>query len=334
MAYSPAGNLTSSSGLAHYATVYYKRRGLDRLQKIFRFRDVTMKDILPKQNGRTVQWFRYNNLNALTTPTTEGTVGTSEAVSSNVLQAVVSQYTAFISASDLLVDTLIDPLVVNFSELLGYQAGLSVDTMTRNVIDAQAVGMNQNPLGTYLRVADLRAARHDMQADDVQPMESGEYAGWFAALVHPFASFDLVNDPAAGGLADIVKYNMPVASTPLIKYEDRGLLTHVGGCRVVESTNVFTSSGPNKYRTYIFGKNAVGSVDLEGRGPSNVTNPDNQRFKIRTIIPKGDNIADPEGVIGAAVSYNFVFAAVVLQGPAGIGGPYRGRVIDTESTLG
>jgi len=334
MAYSPAGNLTSSSGLAHYATVYYKRRGLDRLQKKFRFNAVTMKDMIPKQNGRTVQWFRYNNFGAVTTPATEGTVGTSQAVTSNVLQAVVSQYTAFISASDLLVDTLIDPLVVNFSELLGYQGGLTVDTITRNVIDAQSVGMNQAPLATYLKVADLRAARHRLQAVDVEPMDSGEYSGWFAALAHPFATFDLVNDPAAGGLADIVKYNTNVAASPLVKYEDRGTVTHVGGCRVVESTNVFTASGPNTYRVYVVGKNAFGTVDLEGRGPSQITDPSTERFKIRTIIPKGDNIADPEGVIGAAVSYNFVFTAVVLQGPAGIGGPYRAKTIDVQSTLG
>lgn len=328
MAYTPAGNLTSSAGLSHLASVYYRKKGLDRLQKKFVFRDACMKDTLPKQVGRTVQFFRYSNFSAATTPTTEGTVGTSQTLTSKIVGATVSQYTAFITVSDFLKDTAIDPVVQNAAELLGYQAGLSVDTMTRNVIDNESAGTNQALLSTYLRVADLRAARHGLQAIDVQPMEDGE----FLVYAHPFATYDLVNDPAAGGLADIHKYTMPEKS-PLTKYEDRGLVTHVAGCRVIESTNVKTLTTPNRYRVYVFGRNGIGAVDLEGRGPSEVKDPTKQRFNIR-VVPGGNSIADPEGVIGAAVSYNFIFTTVVLEGPAGIGGSYRYRTLDAQSTLG
>lgn len=329
MAYQPAGNQTSSAGLAHLANVYYRKKGLDRLQKKFVFRDATMKDMLPKQVGRTVQFFRYLNFAANTTPTTEGTVGTSMSMTSKIVGATVSQYTSFITVSDLLQDTAIDPIVQNAAELLGYAAGLSVDTITRNVIDAEAGNVTQALLGTFFRVADLRNARSQMQANDVIPFEDGE----FFAIAHPFSTYDLVNDPAAGGLADIFKYTQP-EKQPLVKYEDRGLVTHVAGTRLIESTNVKITTGTNnKYRIYIFGKNGVGSIDLEGRGPSDVNDPTKQRFKINVV--KGEpSIADPEGVIGAAVSYNFVFTAVVLEGPAGIGGNYRFRIIDAISSIG
>ena len=329
MAYNPAGNQSSSQGLAHLASVWYRKKGLDRLQKKFVFRDATMKDMIPKQVGRTVQFFRYTNFGANTTPTTEGTVGTSLSMTSKIVGATVSQYTAFITVSDLLQDTAIDPVVQNASELLGYSAGLSTDTITRNIIDAESANTNQALLGTFFRVADLRNARSQLQAVDVQPFSDGE----FLAYAHPFATYDLVNDPAAGGLADIVKYTMPEKS-PLIKYEDRGLVTHVAGCRLIESTNVLKTVGsPNKYRVYVFGLNGVGSVDLEGRGPSDIKDPSKQRFKINVV--KGEpSIADPEGVIGAAVSYNFVFCGVVLEGPSGIGGNYRYRTLDAASSIG
>jgi N4-gp56 family major capsid protein len=330
MAYAPAGNLTTSAGLAHLQSIYYKKRALDRLQKKFVFRMACEKDMIPKQVGRSVQFFRYTNFSANTTETTEGTVGSSLTLSSRILNATVSQYTAFITVSDLLKDTAIDPIVQQAGELLGYQAGLSVDTITRGVIDAESASTNQALLSTYLRVSDLRNARHQMQAVDVQPFDDGE----FLVFAHPYATYDLVNDPNAMGLADIgTKYNPGFQQSALVKYEDRGTVAHVAGCKVIESTNVKTQTTPNRYRAYVFGKGAVACVDLEGRGPSDVRDPRKQRFNIN-VIPGKKQIADPEGVIGAAVSYNFVFTNVVLEGPAGIGGSYRYRTLDPQSTIG
>lgn len=328
MAYSPATNLTTSAGLPHVQTTIYKKTALDRLTKKFHFREACMKDMIAKQEGRTVQWFRYFNLSANTTPSTEGTVGTGISPSSRVVAATVSQYTAFLTISDFLVNTAIDPLVENHADLLGYQGGLSVDTITRNVIDAESASTNQTLLSSFFRVADLRNSRHSLQAVDVQPLDDGQ----FLTIMHPYVSYDLVNDPAAGGFADIMKYNQNVKNTPLVTYEDRGMVTSVAGCRVIESTNVYTQTSPNRYRVYVFGKDGVGCVDLAGRGPANVTDPKKQRFSIKVGRPT-DSVADPEGVIGAYVSYNFIYTAVVLDGPAGIGGTYRYKTLDPQSSI-
>ena len=330
MAYTPASNITSSPGLAHLATVLYRKKGLDRLQKKFLFRTACKKDVLERQNGRTVQWFRYNNLSAVTSTTPEGQVGTGQAISSNILQATVSQYSAFITVSDLLEATAIDSIVVNASELLGYQAGLTVDTITRAVIDSASASTNQAVLASVLRVADLRNSFSGLQAIDVQPFDDGE----MLCFIHPYISYDLVNDPAASGLADIFKYNTDVKATPLVKYEDRGTITHVAGCKVVTTTNTYESTNAtgNTYRTYVFGKDGLGTVDLAGMAPSAVKDPSKERFKINVIRPQ-PSVADPEGLIASAVSYNFVTTAVILQGPAGIGGSYRFRTIDPNSSI-
>lgn len=330
MAYSPAGVVsTDTTNLQHLIAAYYKRKGLDRLQKKFVFRAAAVPDVLPKANGKTVQWYRYTNPAAVTTTKTEGVVGSSQVVTSNRLQATVSQYAAFITVSDLLRDTCIDPIIQSCAELLGYQAGLSVDTITRTVLDDEAANVAQTLIGANLQAADFRKARHALQGVDVQPMEDGN----FYAIAHPYVTFDLVNDPTAMGLADIYKFTNP-RGTSLISYEDRGTVAYVGGCKIVESTNVNYDTGtPGEYRVYILGKGAFGTVDLEGRGPSNVRDPRNQRFAINVI--KGEpSIADPEGVIGGAVSYNFVFVAAVLEGPvATIGGTYRFKTIDVTSTI-
>lgn len=330
MSYAPAGNLTSSPGLSHLASVWYRRTALDRLQKKFKFRKVMKKESLPTGNGRTMQFYRYNNLSAVTSQATEGDIGTSETFSSRVVGATVSQYAAFITLSDFLIQTSIAPEVQNAGELLGYQAGLSVDTMSRNVIDAENSGCSQALLGTTFTVADLRNSRAQLANDDVEPFEDGYYK----AIIHPFITFDLTNDPAANGLADILKYRTDMPTAPMMKLEDRMHVASVATNSIEESTNVYVNTGvtPNLYRSYVFGKDGVAAVDLAGQGPSDVVDPKKQRFNIivRTVT---DSVANPTGTIGAYVSYNFKFTNVVLQGPPTIGGPYRMRQIDAASSV-
>lgn len=329
MAYSPAGNQTGTSTLGHLATIYYEKRALDRLQKKFVFRDACKHDMIPKMVGRTVQFFRYSNYAANTSQTVEGTVGTSLGLTSKNVSATVSQYTDFLTVSDFLLDTAIDPILTEASDLLGYRGGLSVDTITRNVIDAESASTNLTlqSSASILKVADLRNARHTLQANDVQPFDNNK----FFAIASPWVTYDLVNDPAANGLGDIFKYT--TTNTPLVNYEDRGVITEVAGCKLIESTNVKTQASPNRYRVYVFGKNGVGCVDLSGRGPSDVKDPAKQRFNVTVVKNPGPSVADPEGVIGGFVSYNFVFTTVILEGPTGIGGSYRYRTLDPQSTI-
>jgi N4-gp56 family major capsid protein len=332
MSYTPAGMQTTSPGLAHIAgKVYYNRTALDRLMKKFRFCDAFDNETMPKQEGRVVTMYRYQNMSASTVPTAEGTVGTSLTVNSRTVSATLTQFANYINLSDFLVDTAYDPQVNHYAELLGYRAGLSVDTMFRNIIDAQAASTVFSPLGSVFTVEDLRGVKAVLSANDVEPFDDGFYF----CIMHPFITFDLVNDPTANGLADINKYQMAgggAKNSPLLKQEDRGWVADIATTRILESTNVFTNSG--QYRTYIFGKGGLKKIDLAGRGPSKVTDPKTQKFKINVVGRQGATLYDPEGKIGGAVSYNFVTTGCFVEGPAGIGGVYRSRTIDQVSTLG
>jgi hypothetical protein len=50
---------TSSPGLIHLQTAYFKKKALDRLQAKFRFRDASSVDLIPHKKGETVEWYRY-----------------------------------------------------------------------------------------------------------------------------------------------------------------------------------------------------------------------------------------------------------------------------------
>lgn len=330
MAYQPvpAGNLSTASNLAHLQSILHRKKALDRLQTTFLFGEPCMDETLELNAGRTVQWHRYNNLAANTTASPEGQVKTSLTTSSRTVQCNVSEYSDYITVSSLLKDTAIDAIVQANAELLGYRAGLTVDNITRTVFDDVQASTDQALLGANFRAQDARNTRHQLRGRDIKPLQDGLYYG----IAHPYVTFDLVNDPAANGLADIHKYTKP-ADAPLVRYEESGQVCVVGGVKIMETTNVKQITGsPNKWRVYIFGRNGVGKLALSGRGPSKVTDPSKQRFAIN-VIPGERGPWDPEGTIGGSVSYRFVFGVAILEGPAGIGGQYRFRTIDAPSSI-
>lgn len=326
MAYTPAGNLTSTAGLTHYPTVYYSRVALDTVQKTFTFRDACKEDTLEKQVGKTIQWYR-DTLSGILPGTisakSEGAVGSSLVMATAPVSATLAQYADFLSASDLYEATTIDTAVESMSKNLGYRAAYIVDTLTRTEIDGLS-SAELALLGSFYRAADAFNAAHLLQGLDVRPMQSGPASGFFFGVIHPYNSYDLVFDPDAGGTLDLYKYTQP----DKVQNMALGMLPPIGGVKFVQSTNVKATSGtPNKWRIYVLGFEAVGVVSLSGKTPGRVNDPKRQRFNLN-VISGGPDKADPEGVIGTQVSYNFTWVAKNLDTA-----PYRLRWTDAPSSI-
>lgn len=324
MAYAPATNLTTTPSLTHLATVYYERKALDTLKKKFMFREATVPDVMPLRNGKTIQFYRYSLFAANTTPASEGTVGTGLPLTTTTVSATVSEYADFITISTLLNETAIDPITENASDMLGYRAGLSTDTITRTEFDSNVASVALNTLGATFAAADLRRVAMLLEGADVRPIKGDD----FIAIMHPYVLYDLMSDNTAGGFIDVLKYNnagqLIDGGTAM-----SGEAGKMAGVRILKSTNVgSTGTAPSvKYYTYVVGKGAVGAIDLGGVGPTNVMDPDRQAFKIN-VIKGGPQIADPEGMIGSAVSYRFVFVAKTLDSTT-----YRYRIVYSDSSI-
>jgi len=274
MAYVPVGMTTTSTGLAHLVATYYSKVGLDRAQKTFRFKEPAFSDMMPKRVGRTCQWFRYDNMAGSTSTSREGTVGTSLTISSRIVAADLSQYSAFISLSTFVQDTAIDSIAENASALLGYQAGLSNDLVMRANMDNFNASTVISALDTYLTAADIRGGVARLQGRDFLPFDDGNYL----CIMHPYTWFDVINDPAANGYADMFKYT-GVPKSFMNANARKDTMDTFNGVRFMTTTNVAVTSGsPNTYRVYLFSKNGVGYTSLEGVGPSDVTDPNTQKF--------------------------------------------------------
>lgn len=335
MPFPPASVNSNTNTLAHINQLIYRKAALDRLRKKRVFHEVCVMDRISKRSGQTVQFYRWTSPTAaVLTPTPEGTqTQNGGSFQSRVLNATVSQYADAISFSDYVLDTGPDDLVQHHSELLGEQAGLAVDTMIRTTLDS-GTGAQLTQFagaGNPLALEDIRAARHILQAKDVTYLDKD---GHFRVFASPYTTFDIVNNPNSGEFADVVKHVYPRESA-LVTYEDRGLVMTMSQCKVFETTNTKVTAGtPNLYRTYIIGQGAIGTVDLEGRGPDYIKDPSKQAFKIMVKTNLEADAFNQEGKIGGFVSYNFIHTSLLLDGVPSIGGTYRYAWWDAQSVIG
>ncbi len=305
MAYAPAGTTTQSPGVQPVNNViYYERKGLSRLMPKLYFTQVGNPTTIPLKTGRVVQWFRRGLPSADLAPKADGYVPNPIPQSYNTLTSQVEEYADFMSSSSLWDETNIDDANVNgMIEDLSYQAAISADTIARLEVDSNT-GSFVDTLGATLSANDFKAQRALLEGINVLPYSGGD----FMSIIHPYVSYDLIADNTAGGFIDSLKYT---AGTQVLN----GEIGKVGGCRIMQSTNVGNDAvaAPNtKYYSYIFGNEAFGIVDLAGRGPTKITDPMNERFKLN-VLKGGPNTADPTGTIGSIVSYRFVFAAKTLD---------------------
>ena len=323
MAYTPASNTTLSPGLTHLQTTYWKTKALDQLTQMFMFLEGTEPDDIPQRSGKTVQWFRYTLMGANTTPASEGVVPTGLPLTTTTVSATVSEYADFLSLSKMLVITALDSIKANAAEQLGYRAGLSVDTIARTEFDSNVASVASSTLGAAIGSIDFRRAVTTLQAGNVRPKMGDSFVG----IIHPYALFDLKSDNTAGGFIDVMKYANPqgLLNAPTMNGE-AGMVENV---RLLKSTNVGTTgTAPQvKYYTYVIGKGAVGAVDLQGFGPSQVRDPQKQMFNINVIDGK-PQAADPTYTIGAWVSYWFAFVVKTLDTST-----YRYRIIYADSSI-
>jgi len=316
----PASVLSSAT---HAQTTVYRKQALDQLVAKTRFPQMAQRDIIGKQQGKTVQWFRYSTFAENTVAATEGQVGSPLSMPSQVISATLSQYVDFISFSDVAVDTLIDDQALAGSKNLGIRAALTVNAVARNVVDAVQASTDQAPNSQFAVASDFHRAVMAMMSKDIEPFEGG----MFKALISPLVAYDLKNDPAAGGFQSLIS---PTSSAEFKNMEDRGLVGTLFGCKIFADTTVKkTGSAPIKYRSYIFGNGGFGSSELQGRGPSQVTDPKRQRFNVHIVRNNNDQLFDPAGQIRLAVAYNFLYTAVILDTTN-----HRIRTIEHESSIG
>jgi N4-gp56 family major capsid protein len=242
---------------------------------------------IPRNAGSsTIKFRRYTNLTAATTALTEGTTPSGSQLAVTDITATVAQYGDFVTITDVLNYESADPVLMETAELLGDQAGNTLDQITRDVIVA---GTNVQYASTATSRVTVAAAMK-MSVDEVKEAvrtlknnntmrvtkmvapstgyNSEPIDAAFVGIVHPDTTYDL---QGLTGFVPVEKY----ASHSTVMEGEVGKLNEV---RFVETTNakVFSGAGASSidvYATLIMGANAYGTVAINGESLKNIVKP-------------------------------------------------------------
>lgn len=260
----PNTNLTTSSGLTDEMKTYYSDYLIDNAIPKLVHDQFGQKHPIPKNGGKTIEFRKYSPLPKLTTPISEGVTPDGQSLNMSTIEATVAQYGGYITLSDVLLLTAIDNNLVQATKLLGAQAGATLDTITREVLNG----------GTNVIFSGGKEAREDLDAtslltvDDVKKavrllknQNAEQINGSWVGIIHPDIAYDLTNDPA---WKDVKTY-----SDPSDIYE--GEIGKIYGVRFVETTEAKVWAGAGAggravYSTLILGDNAYGVTEISGGG--------------------------------------------------------------------
>lgn len=239
-------NKSYSPGVAPSVVEYYERSLLENMKPEMVHNRDAQKRTLPEHNGKTVKFRRFTPFAAITEPLAEGVTPAGQILTETAFTAMVKPYGGHVELTDEINFYLLDNMHQETAKLLGDQAALSLDTISRNALNA---GMNvqyangKTSRGALsatdkLTFAEIKTAVRNLKRKNVKPFADGFYH----AIVHP----DVVHDLTADTMwVDVAKYQDKVKTE---RYE----LGTIYKVKFFESTNAMVF----KAQTYIYGTKA------------------------------------------------------------------------------
>ncbi len=272
---------------------FYDRVLLERAVAAFiHTRFAQVRDI-PEGNTNVIKFRRYSNLTAQTTPLNEGITPAGSSLSASDITATVKQYGDYVTLTDLVQMTTLDPILTETAEILGDEAGDTLDQLTRDVLAAGTTiyyAGSQTSIGaittsnkvaytdflSIIRTLKNNKGKRIMQMVDASTgYNTMPIMPAFIAFVHPDTVYDLKNllqtTSNAAVFMPISKYPSSMAILP----DEVGAIDEI---RFIESTNckIFSgqgSGGCNVYGTVVIAQNAYGISRISGQALENIVKP-------------------------------------------------------------
>jgi N4-gp56 family major capsid protein len=255
---------TGTETLSVEMKTYYSDYLIDNAQPNLIHDQFGQKHPIPKNGGKQIEFRKFMPFNKATTPLTEGVTPDGGSLSVTKVNATVEQYGFYVTMSDVLMLTAIDNTLLETTKLLGSQAGVTLDTITREVINGGTSVM-------YSGGKEARSALDDtckLTVDDIykaarflKTQNTPKIDGSYVAIIHPDVAYDLMRDDE---WIDVHKYS---ATTEIFE----GEIGKLAGVRFVETTEakIFADAGAggkDVYSTLVLGANAYGVTEVTGGG--------------------------------------------------------------------
>ena len=256
-------NITGDSGLTPEMKTFYDMTLIDEASPNLVHDQFGQKRPIPANGGKKIEFRKFASLPKALTALTEGVTPDGKKLTVTKIEAEVAQYGDYIVQSDVLELTAIDNTIVEATKILGRQAGLTLDTLTRNILHSAtnqwfcpkeggtAVSSISGLDETCLLTVDVvKQVVADLKANNA-PKINGDYV----AIIHPYVAYDLMSDPE---WVEAHKYAKPDNI-----YE--GEIGKVAGVRFVETSEARIYEN-GVFGTLFLADGAYGVTEITGGG--------------------------------------------------------------------
>ena len=275
--------ITTYAGLSQRTTAYAAKEMLAHAEPILCLAKFGMTKPMPKNKANVIKFRRPVPLAVATTPLTEGTTPTSQALSYEDVTVTLSQFGNVVEITDVVADLAEDPVLKDAAMLCGEQAGETIETLMWGVIQGGTNvfynnGSARNAVNTAITLVKQRGITRQIKAERGKKITSmiSSSVKYGTEAVAPayiaFAHTDLESDiRELAGFTPTEKYgSMQALPYEIGKVEDvRYLLTPVlssipnaGGAKGAMVSTGGTSA--DVYPVVYVAKDAYGHVALKG----------------------------------------------------------------------
>lgn len=282
---------TTTSAISPTMKTFYNKSLLENAREESVFNQFAMPT--PMTHGKTAEWRRWKTFAPALTPLTEGVVPEGKTFGMESITASISFHGDFTPITHELEVTAYDPVIYGATEEMGAAGAETEDILTRNALLAGTnvvYGGSATSIATVEATHVLTPALVNKVATYLKKMRAPKINGAYVCLIHPSVAYDLRE---SNEWKEYHKYN---DTTPIFK----GEIGMLHGIRFIETNFGAVESGTKTkvYSTIFFGKDAFGTLDLEGAG-------------MEMIIHDKSEVGGPLDQWGT-VGYKFAHGAKIL----------------------
>jgi len=292
-----ANGMTTTTQIDPAVSTFYDRVLLRRALHYLVHGLFGQKRPLPANSGTLLKFRRYTALDKATVALTEGVNPTSSQLAKTDVTATPLTYGQYVEITDEIDMTVEDRVLTEAQALLGESAGLTLDTIYRDILNAgttyfRAGGVSaRSSIVTKVTTTDLdkvlRTLRNNqakywnksIKATDgvaTQPIRASYYA-----IVHPNMIYDI---EGLTGFVSVANYANPAEAHEneigaykglrFIETTEAKVFADEGGSAVTGGLKYTTANTHcDVYTMLVFGMDAYGVVDLKGHAMQSIIKP-------------------------------------------------------------
>lgn len=292
---------SSTTTLTNLMPILYDTKFLERAKNMLCYDYGADRKNMPQNSGKTVFFNRFSPLAVQTTPLTECVTPEALDMTSTIVSTTIAEYGGYVKACSLFQLTSIDENLMEHIDVIGQNAGETIDTLLRDIMVSGSTAQLANGKATLTAVAatdtitgaEIRKAVRTLCVNKAYRFADG----FFRSIIPCQAVYDLRGNSE---WLDAFRYT---DATPI----RNGEVGTLHGVKFCETNNpaVQVGSGASSadiYSTFVFGAHSYAMINLDGQPGT------------RVIVKQSgsQDTSNPLDMFGT-VGWKAYFASVVLN---------------------